>query len=1054
MPYGSGQIAAVEQLIRQADAAGDEQVAFASRMLATTAYVYGGEPARSFVTFSWCLADFDRDPKPFHRRYEHNLLWYFKYMVNALLNFPEVPLDRTRSVLDDMERRYREGGHSLQAVYKHRHRVARHLGADEEAAEWYRRWTTTPRDDLSDCAGCDPSSQIDYLSSTGRHEEAVALAEPVLAGRLSCTEQPQGVLTALLGAYLHTGRREQARDAHLRAYRRHRGNLADLWDIGDHVTFCAVTGNEARGLELVERHLEWLDRPPSPAAAMAFAASAALLLRRLVAAGHPTLTVRRQGHAERPAADVPVTELADELAGMATGLAARFDERNGSTAQSEWVVERMALEPVVDHLPLSATARRRPVPGTTGPGPQSGTAADPDSGRNADGGAEPDRARGVDSGAGADRDRRVDGGAAATRVTPDPSPVRPPAPLDLPADATPERLLDLAEDAWRAERTEQWTTALSAFDDRFGGSELELAVLARRTEFRAVERQAAGDPAGAKATHREALELYRQASDEPGTQVAAGRLGMLLVLTGEPDEGFPLLRASTDYLTEHGDAAQRAAAYDRLTVALTELGHADEALAAADRAAAEVVDAVDPYLTARVALHRVHVLELLDRRAEAAESALRARDLYRELGMPERYAAACLGYASCLVDPAQAVVAYDQAVGVAWAGTVLPARVGRARALMAAGRADEAVDDLVEAVALCVERDFPDRAAYLRWELADAYRQAGREVDAAEAAEEAVGELDRLGQQADADRCRHLLATVYVTLGEETAALALLDQLAGNLDGPDNLLGRAQVLEEAGDLLYRQDRDHLAAQRFAAAATAYQLEGLVLDELRARRREVSALHWAGDPVAALAALERADRVAGNLLERAAEPAGPAEHPDPDDPAGRDAAGDAPAGHHRSGGDPAGRDGTGHDAAHHDEAGGDDSGGDGAAGDGAGEAAVRWERAMLADAAARALVGADRAEEALDRLAGVADALRSIHAFGEALHVDILTGEVLLRLDRPAEAEPLLRSTLGGLPEHSEAVRRVAWLLVQALSGLDRTAEADALREEYALDPDE
>lgn len=119
-----------------------------------------------------------------------------------------------------------------------------------------------------------------------------------------------------------------------------------------------------------------------------------------------------------------------------------------------------------------------------------------------------------------------------------------------------------------------------------------------------------------------------------------------------------------------------------------------------------------------------------------------------------------------------------------------------------------------------------------------------------------------------------------------------------------------------------------------------------------------------------------------------------------------------------------------------------------------DAAVRWERAMLADAAARALVGADRPEEALIRLEGAADALRSIQAFGEALLVDLLTGEVLLRLDRPAEAEPLLRTTLNSLPEHSDAVRRTAWLLGGALAALGRTEEADALRTEYDLDGDD
>ncbi|GAA3752218.1 hypothetical protein GCM10022225_40770 [Plantactinospora mayteni] len=986
MPYGSGQIAAAEQLLRQVDATGDEQLAFAARMLGTAAYYYGGEPARSFVTFSWCLAEFDRDPKPYHQRHLHTLLWYFKHMVSGLLEFPEVPLDRTMAVLDDMERRYRDSGHSLQMVYKYRHQVAVHVGAAEEAAEWYRRWTTAPRDELSDCAGCDPTDRIEYLGSLGRYEEAVALAEPVLAGRLGCVEQPQCVLSALLLPYLHTGRREQARDAHLRAYRRHRTNIADMSLVGDHLAFCASTGNEARGLELLERHLGWLDEAPSPGDAMAFAASGALLLHRLAADGHGELPVRRPAHLDRPAAEVPVTVLADELAGTARELAARFDARNGTGAQSAIVAEVLARQPVGDYLPLSPTARRRPAPAASA-GTSTSVARPGGDGTDESAPA----GSGPDTGAGGASEGS--GGASSGSAS-----VHRPAPLDVPADAGPERLLDLAEAAWRTERDDDLFGILAVFDERFGGQPQQQSVVARRAEFRAVERQVAGDVAGAVAANREALALHRQVPDPLRAQVVAGRLGVLLVMSGEPDEGVPLVEESADHLMAHGDVWHRAAAQDRLAITFAEQGRGAEALAAVDRASTEAAGSDDRYLVARVALTRVRVLELLDRGAEVGEAALRARDLYEELGLPEHRAVATLGYANSLDDPEQAVSAYDEAVRLATDKLALPARTGRARALVAAGRPDEAVDDLVEAVALCVERGIVDGAAYLRWELADAYRRADRAVEAAEAAEEAVGELDRLGRQADADQCRHLLATVYRSLGEDGPALTLLDELADNLDGPDNLPARAGVLEEAGELLYAQDRDNLAAQRFGAAATAFRLAGLPLDELRVRRREVAAQHWAGDPAAALAALEVADRVAAALPNGSGTP----DSDDADDEA----------------------------------------------------AAAHWERAMLADVAARAFLGAERPDEALARLDGAADTLRSIQAFGEALLVDLLTGEILLRLDRPAEAEPLLRATLNSLPAHSEPVRRAAWLLTVALAALGRTAEADALRASYDLDSDD
>ncbi len=81
-------------------------------------------------------------------------------------------------------------------------------------------------------------------------------------------------------------------------------------------------------------------------------------------------------------------------------------------------------------------------------------------------------------------------------------------------------------------------------------------------------------------------------------------------------------------------------------------------------------------------------------------------------------------------------------------------------------------------------------------------------------------------------------------------------------------------------------------------------------------------------------------------------------------------------------------------------------------------------------------------------------LRSIQAFSEAIQTELLIGELLLRLDRPVDAESVLRTVLGGLPQQSDLVLRAAWLLAQALNSLGRAAEAVALRAQYDLPADE
>ncbi|MEV0898576.1 hypothetical protein [Actinoplanes sp. NPDC049802] len=318
-----------------------------------------GEYARAFMAFSWCLSTFDRHPEVTRPGDEHALLWAYKWIVWELSQFHGMTLDQVAGLLDDMERRYRAGGHSLHAVHQHRVKMAIHLGDFEEAARRYDDMLTAPRDGLSDCQACVPTTQVQYLAAVGRHEEAVEVGAPFVRG--GCIEQPHQILSHLLLSYLHTGRHAEAVEAHRTAYARVRSQRDDLELIALHVEFCALTGNATHGLRIVEQHLPWLDRPASPAAAMEFATASALLLRRLVEAGRGGETLGRRSDNGDRRWDSTVAETRAELAALARAEAARFDARNRNTYQSERIEARLVAEPIVAELPLTLLAGRRIV---------------------------------------------------------------------------------------------------------------------------------------------------------------------------------------------------------------------------------------------------------------------------------------------------------------------------------------------------------------------------------------------------------------------------------------------------------------------------------------------------------------------------------------------------------------------------------------------------------------------------------------------------------------------------------------------------------------------
>ncbi len=803
LPFGSARTALVTQVIADADAGGYGHLSFHARMVATTSYVFGGEPARSFDTFAWCLAEFDRDPQA-HQTSRLDLLWQFKSAVTALLGEPDVPLSRVLETLADMERRWREGGHSPHAVYSLRHTVARHIGDEAAAAHWYDRWVGSERDQLSDCAGCDPGRRVRWLSRYGRWAEAIEVAAPVLDGRSTCSEQPQGILTDLLEPYLRLGRLAEARDAHRRAYRSLRGNLAALSEIGDHLWFCGLSGNRERGLEIVERHLPWLDTPPSPESAMRFAARAALVLRQ-VAAVDARRTVSRPRHGERR---VAVGALAEELAEMSVRLAARFDARNGSGYQSMRNRAVLDAQPVAGEVPLTVPARRPP-----------------------------------------DRPARL---APA---------------LSVPAELGPDDLLDLAEQHYRRGEFPAAYAHWQAFDDRYATAALSTLQRARRADGYGLEAANTGDLPSAETAWRSAIGLYAETGDELRRQTARGRLGLAYCVTERGEAGLPMVEETTTYLLAHGPLDRRAGAFMSLSAAYGATGRHEDGLDALDRAEEFVAASPDPNVRIRLLIDRAQHLGAAGQVDGSREAALEGVRLARLAGFREGLARASwiLGLAAEFEhDPQAAVAAYDDALE-AVEEAAFERQIRRHRATLLAGspRAAEAVDDLLDALAVDLAAGDTLGANALRHQLAIAYLNAGRDLDAAETAEAAVAAFDDDGDP-HAHAVRHLLATANVRLGQHDEAIGLLEVVEAHCLAMGNPAGAAQMSEEIGDILDKLDRDAAAAARFAAAAERYREADLPVDTVRARRRYATSLLWARDPAGALAALEEADLLSADL----------------------------------------------------------------------------------------------------------------------------------------------------------------------------------------------
>jgi hypothetical protein len=156
----------------------------------------------------------------------------------------------------------------------------------------FESWLGTELGRDADCAACARHAEGLEAAALRRDERALELWAPVLGGELVCAHQPHGVLGSAPLVLLRRDRPDEAARAHRRGYRISRRKPGYRAAIGEHLEFCALTGNEHRGLELLAEHADWLTEPaPGLAAQAEFLTGASVLLARLAALGHAQLPV-------------------------------------------------------------------------------------------------------------------------------------------------------------------------------------------------------------------------------------------------------------------------------------------------------------------------------------------------------------------------------------------------------------------------------------------------------------------------------------------------------------------------------------------------------------------------------------------------------------------------------------------------------------------------------------------------------------------------------------------------------------------------------------------
>lgn len=376
LPWGPEERALLAEAVAAAASIGDEELEYAARMRQTASANMSGDIELTLNSFAWCLARHDSDPARFPAEVDGNdLMWHFKWMAGNLRANAAFSNEQISAVLDDMETHYRRAGLGLSGVHMARFESAWSQGLMDEAEEHRLVLEATPRDSHSHCEACVRSQQAGFFVEMGRPYDAIHLVDEMVDGDFTCAEEPEYALARVMLSLLRAGRDDDARAAHLRSYRLAQGEEDKLAIIALHLEFAAVTGNEARALSMLERHISWLGHDGlNEDAHLAALGAFGLTLDAVDEAGHGDITVRGADAAElvrffgEHDGEWSAADLAVAAWQAADALAARFDARNGNSAASERVAAQRMLPDEGLMLPLSGeTFVREPavIPTTT-----------------------------------------------------------------------------------------------------------------------------------------------------------------------------------------------------------------------------------------------------------------------------------------------------------------------------------------------------------------------------------------------------------------------------------------------------------------------------------------------------------------------------------------------------------------------------------------------------------------------------------------------------------------------------------------------------------------
>ncbi len=341
MPDGPQRIEVYEEAIRISDALEHVGAGYWARMALVQAATFSGYQERGLVAFAWCLARFDEYPDAFD---DHELLWRFKWILAQATGFASISRERIIGLQEDMEKRLTQFGYNHRPILYLRVDNHAQMGELDEALKWYEKWKLTSRDEMADCAACEQDKAVMLMTYLKRDEEALAKAEPIFSGRMTCAEIPGLTFGRVIRPLIRLGKMDEAKRRHEEGFNRLTKNREFTWVLGEQLVYLTRVHDLAKAVRVFEKHLPWaVESKTDTVRFRYYAASSALLNVCARSQTSCSLLLPEALECFDASGKYETRGLAEWFHNQSQSIADRLNERNGNTFYSEWLQETESI---------------------------------------------------------------------------------------------------------------------------------------------------------------------------------------------------------------------------------------------------------------------------------------------------------------------------------------------------------------------------------------------------------------------------------------------------------------------------------------------------------------------------------------------------------------------------------------------------------------------------------------------------------------------------------------------------------------------------------------